>query len=78
MPTYAFQVIKGKFSDCPRVEAVLDDAEAARQAAAKIFTDLIRGIVPTLTETEPEWHIDVLDEVGKRLFRFRIIAETLA
>jgi hypothetical protein len=68
---------RAKFSKAPSVYAVLRDNAAARKAGTDICGDLIRGITDSLTPTEPEWSVAVLDETGKTLSRFRVVAETL-
>ena len=72
-----FRCNGGKSSKAPSVYAVLRDNAAAWKAGTDICGDLIRGITDSLTPTEPEWSVAVLDETGKTLSRFRVVAETL-
>jgi hypothetical protein len=73
MPRYRFQVRRGKFSNGSSVEATLEGAGAAWKEAAGICADLARDIV----SAEPEWLLEVTDEAGEPLFKFRFAAEAL-
>jgi hypothetical protein len=77
MPRFSFQVLRGRFSNSPSVEATLKDNGAAWRAGADICGDLIKDIANSLTPAEPEWSAAVSDETGQMLFRFRVVAETL-
>jgi hypothetical protein len=71
MPRYRFQVRRGKFSNGSSVEATLESSGAAWKEAAGICADLARDIV----SAEPEWLLEVTDEAGEPLFKFRFAAE---
>jgi hypothetical protein len=73
MPRYQFQVRRGKFSNGSSVGAALEDSQAAWKEAAAICADLARDIL----SAEPEWLLEVTDEAGQALFRFRFAAESL-
>jgi hypothetical protein len=77
MAQYAFQVRQGKFSGGSSVVADLADREAAWKAATDMCADMARDIVSEL-KSEPEWLMEVADETGTPIFRFRFIAESLA
>jgi hypothetical protein len=71
MPQYWFQIGKNGYSS----EAA-DDAAAWHEAVA-VCGDLARGVLADLkSECESEWQMDVRDNTGRTLFRFRISAET--
>jgi hypothetical protein len=74
MPRYRFQVRRGRFSSGSSVEVALDDTEAAWAEAAAICADLSRDIMSEL-KARPEWQMDVTDETGQALFKFRFVAE---
>jgi hypothetical protein len=71
MPRYRFQVRRGRFSSGSSVEVALDDTWAE---AAAICADLSRDIMSEL-KARPEWQMDVTDETGQALFKFRFVAE---
>jgi hypothetical protein len=73
MPRYRFQVRRGKFSNGSSVEAALENTEAAWKEAAAICADLARDIMGA----EPEWLLEVTDEAGQALFKFRFAVESL-
>jgi len=75
MPLYGFRVRQGKFSSAKGIEAVLRDGDAAWQEAAQICADLARDIMSGL-KAEPEWLMEVTDDMGVTLVTFRFAAET--
>ena len=39
--------------------------------------DLVRGIVDSLTPTDPEWAVTIANDAGETIFRFRITGEVV-
>jgi hypothetical protein len=71
MSHYRFQIGKNGYS----IDAA-DDAAAWSEAVA-ICGDLARGVLTDLkSECESEWQMDVRDDTGRTLFRFRVSVET--
>jgi hypothetical protein len=50
------------------------DKEAARKEAAAVCADMMRGIFGEVAGRR-EWRLNVTDEAGKLLFRFRVVVE---
>jgi hypothetical protein len=59
------------------VTSLLPDNQTARKEAVAIFADLARSFCDDI-ETNPEWRIEVTDELGAPIFRVTILAESLA
>jgi hypothetical protein len=76
MPRFLFQVQQGKLPGPFALEEVLNDNCAARKAALGICADLAKDIVNGLTD-DSEWQLKVLDELGKPVFRIRLLVESL-
>jgi hypothetical protein len=76
MPTYLFQVSRGKFSNAG-IANVFEDGEAACQGALATCADLSRDILCELA-VEPEWQMDVTDEDGNPVFRISIVTKKAA
>ena len=51
--------------------------EAAWAEMTKVCGNLLGGISRSLKQNS-EWHMELLDEVKKPVFRIRLVAETLA
>jgi hypothetical protein len=77
MPRFAFKVQRGKFSDLPPVKTELESSEAAWRAGMDMCADLVRGIVDSLTPTDPEWVVTIENDAGETIFRFRIMGEVV-
>lgn len=73
MPSYSFTVQSGVFLGAA-VVTVCADNDAARREALAICAGLSRDIVSGLAGC-PEWRMEVADESGKPVFRFRLLAE---
>jgi hypothetical protein len=76
MPRYHFKIRQGEKTSSPSQLLDLPDDGTARREAALLCRDYSRDIVSEF-ETHPEWQLEVTDEKGKALFRFRFVAETL-
>ena len=76
MPRFVFQIQSGDFPVPLGIEDELSDIFAARKTALGICADLAKDIVAGLSGNS-EWRLDVLDNLGKPVFRVRLIAESL-
>ena len=74
MPQYFFHIRQDDYSSDHSEGLEFPDKEAARTEAAAVCADMIRGIVAQ-TADRPEWRLNVSDEAGKLLFRFKFAAE---
>ena len=74
MPQYFFHIRQDGYSSDHADGLEFPDKEAARTEAAAICGDMMRGIVGQ-TASRADWRLDVTDEAGKLLFRFKFAAE---
>ena len=74
MPQYFFHIRQDDYSSDHAEGLEFPDKEAARTEAAAVCGDMMRGIVGQIAN-RPEWRLDVSDEAGKLLFRFKFAAE---
>jgi hypothetical protein len=75
MRTFSFHVSQSKTPDSSALQEVCESSGDAWQSAAALCADMARDIVTNLTP-DSEWRVDVSDEIGNALFRFRLVAET--
>jgi hypothetical protein len=75
VPHFSLHVTQGKFSNAG-VEAVFENGAAARKEAISICAALARDIVVDMP-LDSEWRMEVADETGNPVFKFRILAETV-
>lgn len=75
VPHFSLHVIQGKFSNAG-IEAAFENGEAARKEAISICAALARDIIVDMP-LDSEWRMEVADETGKPVFKFRILAETV-
>jgi hypothetical protein len=74
MPHYSFRTSQG---DQPRTNTASNcpDDDAAKKEACGMFADLARDISDQL-QSNPDWQIEVVDDVGKSIFRIKLTAES--
>ena len=75
VPHFSLHVIQGKFSNAG-IEAAFENGETARKEAISICAALARDIIVDMP-LDSEWRMEVADETGKPVFKFRILAETV-
>lgn len=75
VPLYFFRIGHGKYSGASDGFDVADK-DAAWAEMTKVCGDLVGGISRSLKQNA-EWHMELLDESKKPLFRIRLVAETL-
>jgi hypothetical protein len=76
VPLYFFRISHGKHSGVSGNGFDLADQNAAWAEMTKVCGDLVGGISRSLKQNA-EWHMELLDESKKPLFRIRLVAETL-
>jgi len=74
MPIYRFYISEDKTKPSTGEAIDLPDDRAAWKEASFLCRDLSRSI---FTDAKPEWKLEVTDEAGKTIFRFRVLAEVL-
>ena len=74
MPQYFFHIRQDGYSSDHAEGLEFPDKETARKEAAAVCADMMRGIVGRIA-SRPEWRLDVTDEAGKLLFRFKFEAQ---
>jgi len=74
MPQYFFHIQQDGHSSDYSEGLEFADKEAARKEAASVCSDMMRGVIAE-SAGQPEWSLDVTDESGRLLFRFRFVAE---
>jgi hypothetical protein len=76
MPKYYFRIAHGKFSDASDGLFDFKDDATAWQEMTKVCGDFIGDICRDLKK-DSDWHMELLDENKKPLFRGRLVAECL-
>jgi hypothetical protein len=76
VPLYYFRISQGKYSGVAENSFELFEHDAAWAEMTKVCADLVGGISRSLKQ-DAEWHMELLDESKKPLFRIRLVAETL-
>jgi hypothetical protein len=75
MPRYYFRIAHGKYSEASDSPFEFKDDVAAWQEMAHVCSDLVGDICRNLKK-ESDWHMELLDENQKLLFRIRLVAES--
>jgi hypothetical protein len=76
MPLYRFDIFQGEIASSPSQSVDFLDDRTAWEEATFLCRDLSRDIFGDL-EAHPDWKLEVSDDSGKTLFRFRLLAEKL-
>jgi hypothetical protein len=76
MPLYFFRIRNGRFSGAADYGTELADRDAAWKELTVVCGDLVGSICRNLKQ-DTEWHMELLDESKKPVFRIRLVAETL-
>jgi Domain of unknown function (DUF6894) len=77
MPRYYLHIAQGTYSGTSDVAFDLPDDAAAWKEMTKVCSDLVVGVCRRL-EQGSDWHMELLDEAKKPLFRIRLVGEHLA
>ena len=75
MPLYYFRIRTGRYSGVSSLGTELPDADAAWEELTGVCGDMIGSIARHLAENA-EWHLELLDESKKPIFRIRLVAES--
>jgi hypothetical protein len=73
MPSYSVRIHHGEYASTGTVD--LPDDDAARQEVSAVCADLIRDIIPSLTEGR-EYRLEVADQTGRVLRVLRLTSES--
>jgi hypothetical protein len=76
MPLYFFRISHGRYSGASDQGAEFDSREAAWAEMTKVCGNLVGSISRSLRQNA-EWHMELLDEAKKPVFRIRLVSETL-
>jgi hypothetical protein len=76
MSLYFFRISHGRYSGASEQGSEFESREAAWTEMTRICADLLVGISRSLKQNA-EWHMELLDEVKKPVFRIRLVAESL-
>ena len=76
MPLFFFRIRNGRYSGACDYGTELADRDAAWKELTSVCADMAGGISRKLKQNS-EWHMELLDESRKPVFRIRLIAETL-
>ena len=76
MPFYSFRIQHGRFSGASDAAFDLADRDAAWAEMTRVCGDLVGGIARHLKQNS-DWHMELVDEASRPLFRIRLVAEVL-
>ena len=76
MPLYFFRIRNGRYSGASEFGTECADNNAAWKALTSTCADMAAGISRKLKQNS-EWHMELLDESKRPIFRIRIVAESL-
>jgi hypothetical protein len=76
MSLYFFRISHGRYSGASDQGFEFESREAAWTEMTRICGDLLGGISRSLKQNA-EWHMELLDESNKPVFRIRLVAESL-
>ena len=76
MPLYYFRISHGRYSGASDQPYEFENREAAWTEMTALCANLVGGISRSLTQNA-EWHMELLDETKKPVFRIRLVGESL-
>ena len=76
MSLYFFRISHGRYSGASEQGSEFESREAAWSEMTKVCANLLGGISRGL-KPNAEWHMELLDDSGKPVFRIRLVAEAL-
>jgi hypothetical protein len=76
MSLYFFKISHGRYSGASDQGSEFASREAAWAEMTKVCADLVSSISRSLKQNA-EWHMELLDEARKPVFRIRLVADTL-
>ena len=75
MPQYFFRIRHGRYSGASDQATEFESREAAWTEMTKVCANLVGGISRSLKQNA-EWHMEMLDEAKKPVFRISLVSET--
>jgi hypothetical protein len=75
MPLYYFRIQAGRYSGASSHGTELADLDAAWEELTSVCGDMI-GTIARHLQQDTEWQMELLDELGKPVFRIRLVAES--
>ena len=75
MSLYFFRISHGRYSGASDQGTEFESREAAWTEMTRICGDLVGGISRSLKQNS-EWHMELLDEAKKPVFRIRLVAKS--
>jgi hypothetical protein len=76
MALYFFRISQGRYSGAADHGSEFESREDAWSEMTKVCGNLLGGISRSLKQNS-EWHMELLDEAKKPVFRIRLVAETV-
>ena len=76
MSLYFFRISHGQYSGASEQGSEFESREAAWTEMTRVCANLLSGIARGLKQ-DAEWHMELLDEAKKPVFRIRLVAESL-
>ena len=76
MSLYFFRISHGRYSGASEQGSEFESREAAWSEMTKVCANLLGGISRSLKQNA-EWHMELLDDSKKPVFRIRLVAESL-
>jgi hypothetical protein len=76
MSQYFFRISHGRYSGASDQGSEFESREAAWTEMTKVCGDLLGGISRSL-KPNAEWHMELLDEAKRPVFRIRLVAESV-
>ena len=76
MSLYFFRISHGRYSGASDHGSEFESREAAWSEMTRVCADLVGAISRSLKQNA-EWHMELLDESKKPVFRIRLVAESL-
>jgi hypothetical protein len=76
MSLYFFRISHGRYSGASDQGSEFESREAAWNEMTRVCANLLGGISRSLKQNA-EWHMELLDESRKPVFRIRLVAESI-
>ena len=76
MSLYYFRISHGRYSGASDHGSEFESREAAWAEMTKVCANLLGGISRSLKQ-DAEWHMELLDDSKKPVFRIRLVAESV-
>jgi hypothetical protein len=77
MSMYFFRISHGRYSGASDQGSEFESPEAAWAEMTRACDNLLGGISRSLKQNS-EWHLEMLDQTRKPIFRIRLVGETPA